>query len=385
MNTEPRVRVVPGDGVVTRLGPVVAVLIGGAADMVASLLELLERLGAQGGQLDARVFTRELVAHFARSGTDVVPDVGAVALLEDELAVVLHGAVDCLASRLDGEVTLRGRDAAVSVNVVLEGPVTRVSLFAEGTEPGEGEPWSHLVAGVVPGAAAVVVDEQALQAASDQATDVSADQLSPAAKEDDTTELVEPEPVEVPPPAQQPAHAAQRPPLPTALEETAADDASTGPDASTELVDGIECQEGHFNHPYALECSVCGRSLLDSARRTVQGPRQRLGTLTLDDGTSHALVANYVIGREPEEDAAVKSHKARALRLEDPDNLVSRVHADIRLVGWEVQVIDRDSANGTYVLAPEGNEWQRVPGDKPQTISPGTRVSIGRKVLTYEW
>lgn len=124
---------------------------------------------------------------------------------------------------------------------------------------------------------------------------------------------------------------------------------------------------------------------VDAGRDTVLGPRQPLGTIVLDDGTRHALHRSYVIGREPEQDPAVQADEALPLRLEDPEQLVSRVHADIRLMGGEVQVVDRGSANGTYVLAPEASEWQRLASGQPHTIRPGARIAIGRKVLTCEW
>lgn len=379
MSAEFRVRVEPGDGVVARFGPIVAVIAGEVSQPARELLELLERLGHDGEHLQAQRFLREMLARLAQAGDAPMPAIGAVALLGDDLGVVLHGDMECRVRKQDEEFTLRGRDAAVSLNVVLDGPFSMAALHPEGAEPGEEESVYQLTAGVVPGAAAVATPLPPREG----------EWTEPETAEVADAQLAPPQPDELEPP---PVAARQRAPLPTAAEEAAQEGAPADAGVLTEaraasdaaeLVDGIECSEGHFNHPHALTCSVCGQSLLDSARHTVQGPRQRLGTLTVDDGTSYDLVRNYVIGREPEQDPAVQAQQAAPVRLEDPEHLISRVHADVRLVGWDVQVVDRGSANGTFVLPPEASEWQRL-GDEPRTISPGTRVAVGRKVITYE-
>lgn len=374
MSAEFRVQVEPGDGVVARFGPVVGVVAGTVSQRVRELLELLEQLGGAGAQLEAQRFLRDLLAWLAQADDEAMPAVGAIALLEDDLVVVLHGSMECGVRKPDEDLTLRGRDAAVSLNVVLDGPFSRAVLHPEGVEPSEEQTVYQLTAGVVPGTAAVATPLPQREAAAP-----------------DTAEVPEAQPAPLQAGEREPAPAAggQRAPLPTAVEEVAQEaaraEAGAAPtDEAGELVDGIECPDGHFNHPYALTCSVCGKSLLDSARHTVKGPRQPLGTLSFDDGTTYDLVDNYVIGREPEQDPAVQDRQATAVRLEDPEHLISRVHADIRLVGWDVQVVDRGSANGTFVLPPEASEWQRLVGDEPCTISPGTRVAIGRKVITYE-
>jgi hypothetical protein len=169
-------------------------------------------------------------------------------------------------------------------------------------------------------------------------------------------------------------------PLPTTPEEAAAEEeADAGP-----MVDGILCERGHFNHPLALYCSTCGVSTVHRTRTTVKGPRPTLGVIVIDDGTTYTLDADYVVGREPDQAPAVQSDAARPLRLFDTERSTSRVHAEIRLQEWDVLVVDRGSANGTYVLPREAGQWQRLAAETPQKIEPGTRVAFGRRVMTYD-
>jgi pSer/pThr/pTyr-binding forkhead associated (FHA) protein len=92
----------------------------------------------------------------------------------------------------------------------------------------------------------------------------------------------------------------------------------------------------------------------------------------------------YVIGREPDGDPLVGTNDARPLALTDPDRTISRVHAEVRLNGWDVTVIDRRSQNGTYILPQGAQEWIRLAPDQPTAIGSGTRVLVGRRVLIYD-
>ena len=56
---------------------------------------------------------------------------------------------------------------------------------------------------------------------------------------------------------------------------------------------------------------------------------------------------------------------ARPLRLEDPKGLMSRAHVQIQLDGWQVQVVDLGSANGTGVFGPGDTAWQPAPRMTP--------------------
>jgi hypothetical protein len=60
---------------------------------------------------------------------------------------------------------------------------------------------------------------------------------------------------------------------------------------------------------------------------------------------------------------------------------VSRLHLRISLVGWQVEVRDLGSANGSLLYLP-GGERKLDPYDST-TIEPGTRIGIGHRSIQY--
>ena len=86
--------------------------------------------------------------------------------------------------------------------------------------------------------------------------------------------------------------------------------------------------------------------------------------LLLDDGTAFTLDRDYVLGREPVLDGDVTAGRARPLRITDPDGTVGRVHLRVSLVGWQVEVKDLGSVNGSVLLLP-GRRAQAQPATTP--------------------
>ncbi|MEX2620776.1 MAG: FHA domain-containing protein, partial [Egibacteraceae bacterium] len=156
------------------------------------------------------------------------------------------------------------------------------------------------------------------------------------------------------------------------------------PEPEGPIVDGILCERDHFNHPLALYCSSCGVSTVHRTRVPVKGPRPTLGVLIGDDGSAYALDHDYLVGREPEMDPGVESSELRPLRLQDAERSVSRVHAEVRLQDWEVIVVDRGSANGTFVAARGETEWRRLAKDDGEVVAPGTRIAFGKRIMTFD-
>jgi len=72
------------------------------------------------------------------------------------------------------------------------------------------------------------------------------------------------------------------------------------------------------------------------------------------------------------------------LRLEDSGGTVSRAHAIVRLVGWNVTIADRKSQNGTLVAAKGSDQFVPVSRDQPITLVPGSRIQLGQRTLVYE-
>lgn len=150
------------------------------------------------------------------------------------------------------------------------------------------------------------------------------------------------------------------------------------------MIQGVICSRSHFNDPGALFCCACGISMTQRTLELVEGQRPPLGVLVLDDGTMVTLDSNYVIGREPEKDPAVLSGEARPLALRDPARTVSRVHAGLVLDGWNVEIIDLGSGNGTFISSPVPHGWVALAAHRPTPIKPGTRIRLGQQVVRFD-
>nr|WP_228537066.1 FHA domain-containing protein [Nocardia sp. XZ_19_231] len=95
------------------------------------------------------------------------------------------------------------------------------------------------------------------------------------------------------------------------------------------------------------------------------------------------MAADAVIGRDPEfSDAAQRG--LIPLRIDDTSGGMSRAHAEVHLVNWDVQLIDRGSTNGTRSRHPGYRDWVRLTPNQPMVLVPGTEVMIGNRVLRYE-
>ena len=149
-------------------------------------------------------------------------------------------------------------------------------------------------------------------------------------------------------------------------------------------VPGLFCSRNHFNDPRARFCASCGISMHQASFILVDEIRPPLGVITFSDGSFETLVRSAVVGRDPADDAAVASGAAVGFPLEDVTGTVSRAHAEVRLDGWDVYIVDKNSTNGTFVWLPGQTDWERLAPNKPRLISPGTHVSFGLITATFE-
>jgi hypothetical protein len=151
----------------------------------------------------------------------------------------------------------------------------------------------------------------------------------------------------------------------------------TGP-----MVPAVSCGSGHPNPPEAQTCRSCGRAIIE--RQITQMPRPVLGRLRFDTGQIVDLDRPVVVGRKPPEDEQVNGETARPVVVPDPDQALSRVHAEVRLEGWQVLVVDRRSVNSTYVALPGKPPVQLRPNE-PFLLVPGSNVMLGDVVsFTFE-
>lgn len=146
-------------------------------------------------------------------------------------------------------------------------------------------------------------------------------------------------------------------------------------------VAGLRCGRGHFNHPYAANCAWCGLSMIQVSHVMVKQPRPPLGVLVVDGQASFTLDADYVLGRQPHVRPEVDGHKVREIVL-SADRAISRAHAAVRLVDWDVVVEDLGSGIGTWVQQRGQLPFQLPPGH-PVPLAPGAVVHLGPHRLTY--
>lgn len=181
-----------------------------------------------------------------------------------------------------------------------------------------------------------------------------------------------------------------RPPLPTGRpadlrggEDAQPQDSTPAPVADAPVAKGHLCSRGHLNDPRSHFCVLCGIRMNERTGVLVTGARPPLGLLVFDSGATYTVDAEYVIGRMPVVDERVRAGTLRSITIDDPTGAVSRVHAEVRLDGWDVTVVDVGSSNGTSV-APPGQEWMQLVPQEPHRLEPGTRVRLGETAFAFE-
>lgn len=162
------------------------------------------------------------------------------------------------------------------------------------------------------------------------------------------------------------------------------DDTSAAPAAAPAgrvEVEGILCSRGHFNNPQSAYCMVCGMSLLHLTPNPVVRLRPTLGFIVFDDGASFGLDRSYVIGREP---SRGDKPDAELLVIHDNNDTLSRTHAELRLDGWTVQIVDLGSTNGTYIWDSENDRWNQLTAGHAVELQSGETVALGRRTFVFE-
>ncbi|WP_336028633.1 FHA domain-containing protein [Geodermatophilus sp. FMUSA9-8] len=174
-----------------------------------------------------------------------------------------------------------------------------------------------------------------------------------------------------------------REPLPTPGAEPASAGAEE-PDDGRATVKGILCKNGHLNDPRAGFCALCGIRTTQQTAVLIEGVRPPLGLLVFDDGATVSLDMDYLLGREPETDERVASGLLRPLLVVDHTGGVSRHHAEIRLEGWDVLLLDTGSANGTLVAPRGAPGWSSLVPHQPVRLTPGMAVRMGGRQFAFE-
>jgi hypothetical protein len=122
---------------------------------------------------------------------------------------------------------------------------------------------------------------------------------------------------------------------------------------------------------------------VDQTQALIEVVRPPLGMLILDDGMTYMLAADAVIGRDPERSPAAESGLV-PLRVDDASGGMSRAHAEIRLMNWDVTVVDSGSTNGTRTRLPGYRDWVRLAPHQSMVLVPGAEILLGNRVLRFE-
>ncbi|MGC8628440.1 MAG: hypothetical protein ACP5VR_12995 [Acidimicrobiales bacterium] len=148
-------------------------------------------------------------------------------------------------------------------------------------------------------------------------------------------------------------------------------------------VTGVRCEQGHFNHPKASRCLLCGRPLSPAATQ-LTGPQPCLGVLLADDGSIWALDRGCLIGAQPETAPEVQSGALQAITLKaGPGNTMAPVQAEVQLVNWGARLVDRGAEGSTWVQPPGAPNWRQLGRYEHKDLPNGSHLSCGGRVLTY--
>jgi hypothetical protein len=67
------------------------------------------------------------------------------------------------------------------------------------------------------------------------------------------------------------------------------------------------------------------------------------------------------------------------------DESVAHAHAEIRVSGWDVMVVDAGSHNGTYVSGPDEGRWTPLPPRRsPTPAARHPRAARRRRTFVFE-
>ncbi len=424
------IHVSSGPGIVAHLSNLTAYAVGDET----LLNELLVHLNAL-ADAPWHEIVRTLTAGITEADYDAHPHLACVCVEDDRVAALVFGDT-VLSVTIDGvETTLNGRDSSTWIDVALHGSVERVHagrqsestivgvlrdgvipaggflLDTSGPMPASGR-WAEIaerqdasyppIPTPEPVPAQATEPDPALTSEVDEPIDDSTesepmtgmfariDELhrvvdtvtanEPAAptddQGDDSDEWVEamgagPEtedPLPPPFPATEPLDS----PRPTA----------TLAPARPQLR-GVLCPVGHLTSIDDATCRTCGAQT-DSEAEIINGDRPVLGLLTFDDEAVLSVDRPAAIGSNVPAGYEINGEPATVVRLDDGVGGVSELQLEVRLVGWDLEIVDMDSDNGTYtILRGERQTRTRLRSGQSVIMQPGMTVETGGRSFTY--
>ena len=108
------------------------------------------------------------------------------------------------------------------------------------------------------------------------------------------------------------------------------------------------------------------------------------GVLVVGDTSVAVITHTTVVGRDPANDPQVSAGSVPGVVLTGADLSVSRVHAEIRVEGDRVSVVDRGSTNGTHLRRAGTGAVQRLDPHAAVEIAHGDTIAFGGVSCRWE-
>jgi|GEM_PF-1491893 len=146
---------------------------------------------------------------------------------------------------------------------------------------------------------------------------------------------------------------------------------------------GVRCDNGHLTKPDGSPCMTCGAKIGEWAKEET-GDRPSLGQLTFDDGAVLSIEFPAAIGKNVATGYTINNEAATVVRLDDGVGGIDDVHLEVRLSGWNVDIVDMGSAGGTYsMLNGERQTRTKLRSGQNITLQPGMRIEAGARSFSY--